>query len=1183
MPFINSDLYLTSGTTKLINSWVDPVYKFDSSSFYNWEQDNLPIYDLEDRDDFLWEQHGYPTSSVVGMTLTVSDCNIDNKRVFATVQNAVDALPATIRFPVIIDVAASADLGSLYIEDKTFEGAAAGLEIRNIGFGKILCGSSVSPSSTIQAVTGSGVSTFASTDLSNAITDAATASGVSLYATDAYTDWWNQAKRVFALNPEWTEADSAGTEQTVEVSVKFEDSANTFFDSTANQFIVSRDFSSNDNSTGDDIAPDSAKDQSFRSAPTAASDARVVGMVYGNYLKDVHITNCSGRVYLRNFCVDGGSQAVLTTTGSQDVEVGIHIKNSDVVIENCSTTRCKKAGIKIENSNVVLNRGFISYRNYELVNEVGYLDGRTSKESYGLLAVNSDVTVSASTEDNKGLPIDSPFCFTRNKVGIKLINSNLKTPENVKYRTNMDGDSVVTTTGQHNLVIQSFLNTEAGVVADRSLIECAHRLAVFQNEVGIDFVDSTLKCLNLCVEHNLGIGMSLKGSTVLYNYNYDSGSAFTTGPCSPCNKFAHNKQHIVMRNSTYLPKYGVDMPTYYSTFSLVNSHGYSAKETQGRVTLPMVEVAGGSRFDLVSGRLLNKGYNNNAATSDFYTGGQDPNGVGQCPVFGAAALVDGGSTLKLMGHGGYQTLAGGPSNPDKQQFAFGFVARNGSHIEVNGPTTVVQYGIDFLAEDHSTVDIGPHREESGDIAVSSFSLDDTTNHTMVQLHSSRACLVANRNSSIKMKDLGDYHGKWANKYILDGGADILDYMTGTDGLDTSAYHSAGYLQFYPNPFHAVGTGADEINIGSKLDIETLKPAVFNAGSLTQITNFDNTVSAASHGGMCVRALGNSEVYAKNIHFPCGWVNTSEAYYDASASECAHLRIWNIADNSKLEASYMIVDDLHPIEASGSYHGPFATYTSGAAVHLSGAPYTTPNTGPLSVLDAFGKMQTLIGGKPIPDANWDNLQVGKVTAENVGPFRIYVSTDPKAKYLGYVSGTEGFFNAYNGSDTPYSLAYHTLTNAGLVQGPPAQLFAQGYNPSGDCSGPHEFSSVFGEFGGSAWIANSFITTPPANDMWTDDTNGYFDFGAEASATLEASSFYYAKDMLDKYRPSVWLDESGMNTFANAKNATVGLSNRGKFVNYFQSRRLSSGESYSDFASGYGLGFKSSNLFDPDRYL
>ena len=124
MPFIESDLYLTSGTGHLINNWVDPVYKFDSSSFYNWEQDNLPIYDLEDRDDFLFEMAGYPTSSVTGMMLTVSDCGVDNVKVFATISDAVRALPNTMRFPVIIEVAASGELGEIRLENKEFEGSA---------------------------------------------------------------------------------------------------------------------------------------------------------------------------------------------------------------------------------------------------------------------------------------------------------------------------------------------------------------------------------------------------------------------------------------------------------------------------------------------------------------------------------------------------------------------------------------------------------------------------------------------------------------------------------------------------------------------------------------------------------------------------------------------------------------------------------------------------------------------------------------------------------------------------------------------------------------------------------------------------------------------------------------------------------------------------------------------------
>ena len=66
---------------------------------------------------------------------------------------------------------------------------------------------------------------------------------------------------------------------------------------------------------------------------------------------------------------------------------------------------------------------------------------------------------------------------------------------------------------------------------------------------------------------------------------------------------------------------------------------------------------------------------------------------------------------------------------------------------------------------------------------------------------------------------------------------------------------------------------------------------------------------------------------------------------------------------------------------------------------------------------------------------------------------------------------------------------------------------------------------------------------------------------------------------------------MNTFANAKNATKGTSGRPKLVSYYRATTGKYGEGYS--ASGsvtggitgfagwrvdYGVGFKSSNIFD-----
>ena len=49
MAFNQNDIYTSSGSLRVYNSWTPYVSKFDTSSFYNWEQDNLPLYDLEER------------------------------------------------------------------------------------------------------------------------------------------------------------------------------------------------------------------------------------------------------------------------------------------------------------------------------------------------------------------------------------------------------------------------------------------------------------------------------------------------------------------------------------------------------------------------------------------------------------------------------------------------------------------------------------------------------------------------------------------------------------------------------------------------------------------------------------------------------------------------------------------------------------------------------------------------------------------------------------------------------------------------------------------------------------------------------------------------------------------------------------------------------------------------------
>jgi hypothetical protein len=118
--FLKNDIYTSSGSTKLYHCWTDKVTKFDSSSFYNWEQDNLPVYDLEERTHLLWEQLGFPASSLPGVALVVSAdaSNNDitcNKNVFRSLSAAIEAIPQTINFPILIEVASFGNIGNIVI------------------------------------------------------------------------------------------------------------------------------------------------------------------------------------------------------------------------------------------------------------------------------------------------------------------------------------------------------------------------------------------------------------------------------------------------------------------------------------------------------------------------------------------------------------------------------------------------------------------------------------------------------------------------------------------------------------------------------------------------------------------------------------------------------------------------------------------------------------------------------------------------------------------------------------------------------------------------------------------------------------------------------------------------------------------------------------------------------------
>ena len=1172
MAFNQDDLYLTSGTGQVINNWVDPVYKFDSSSFYNWEQDNLPIYDLEDRDDYLWEMAGYPASATAPtIMLTVSDCGIDDKKVFGSLSGAIEALPNTLRQPVIIEVCVSGQLGHLRLENKEIT-PSGGLEIINRGFAKSLCGSAASVSSVVSDVNAvSAIGTFSSLDTSNTMTNAFCVGSQVRVGNKHATTWefWSKFNRTFMLPPEWAITTNA-SQKTVGISTNFDDTTayGTLFGSIFPYILTVTPYS--DNSASSDIViwnynPSPIVNihrSKLKWSPTglASFTQRATGLIYNNTLSTATIKNCSGRIYLRGFCVDGATQAAITSTGSQRTDIGFDIDGSEVVLENCTATRCKKAGLKANNSEVILNRGFIATNNYELEDfDGGFLNQKkTSVQTPGLKAVNSNVTLSSALTAAYGCPVDSPFVFTRNMVGVDLENSQVVTPTGYRHGLDVAGNTISEVYGSNTIVLQTFNNVNEGIKAKQSLIDMSSRVSSFQNRVGVRLEDSTFKVQETTIDHNQEQGLISTGS--IFNYNKNAQAITRVGPFNPLTNFENNGQHVHMKGSQFIPTSVSAMDTIYERMLFNGNH--MRVETNGKKSVvPAVEITNGSYMNAVcpnSFGLASKA----DSTSAIY----------DSPVKGAAFSVTDNSNLDINGTGSFSTYIVGPNLWSKSQRTTGLYAGKNSSIHVAGPTSILQWGVDALAEEGSTIKFAP-QEIGGVVDASGWSLFNTANHTKTQLHATRACLVAADNSNLVMQNLGDYHKHWNAKYLT--GA---DYPTGNvagklGAFDTSSYFSDGHLQFYPNPFAEYGTGGNQLNLVTQAGWPTTIGGIdINDDTFFSLPDGDggggaNDVSSLSYGGFCVRAVGGSTVKANNILFPAGWENASGPYYDASTTGlCDLVRIWNIGDTSKLHASYLSVGNAtanagtigHPQDLSSYYYGPSALWTSDSGTGLSGAPSSTVNTSSASVLDSFG-LGTDTGG--------ELGYYGKTTRQNIGPFRIYVGVDPKANFLGYPSKNGTY------SPPPYGTAYNSMgfnfpNDATLITGPPKQLFAQGYSPSGDCSAINNqgdtflnASAIFQDLGFSGYITSLPLAEQIEN---------------------VASSFFYPKDMLPSdSAANIWLDESAMNTFANAKNGTLGTSGRKKIFSYYKAITDAQGEGFFYPTRADGIG--SINLFDLDRYL
>lgn len=847
MVFLNNDFYTASGSVKLYNSWTDKVTKFDTSAFYNWEQDNLPIYDLEERTYHLWEQLGHPTSSLPGVVLVVSGGASPEyyevyRNNFETVSAAIAALPQVLNYPVIIEICNKGNLGEINLKNIKC-GPKGSLEIVNKAFAKQepeFNGSSLNNVGklnqaylAISAVSGVDSSLTYSVPFTarkhfqNSISEflntsvfAGTNIGVSLFGMVCPAGEGKFVKATYFISS--TDADTISL-NSIKIT-PFE----TTTDATDNHLVNSYDFSGTDTVVGQNYVT--------TGSPETATLTKFIGLFYANKLTKVVVTNCDGPIYLRNLFVDDNN---ITTKN----KYGIEVTNSrDVFLENCIASRHEKAGFFINNSKVIITRGIGAYRNYSTTparvsNDINDLDifKESRDTAAGLYALNSEIEFSSTASFERSLfekdvifsavssngslsyGLNYPLNFSRNANGIIL--------ENSKFRGGIAGASGT------NLVCE--FNNRCGLRLINSTFEWDGRVRSRQNNIGLFSVNSNLVLDRASFLENTLKGLLLHNSHVLYNKN----SVKATGPDEYQIYFNNNGKHLNLVNSIYSYIDNDSIPQILGIHKFLNCYSKS------------ILVEDSSKCVLVHANIRSK------------------NQLEKNVKYGDPISVENNSKLVLKGSSyAANVIAGRPTEANQKNTA-GIYVVNNSTTDIQGPTVLFQHAVNILAENNSVVNITPHREELGNLQINSFDLSDSGNHTMVELHSTKSCLVANNNSVFNIQDLGSYNLIWADS--PQGSSVLNNHSLDYNVSEFEQYVSGGFLQFYPNP------PVSSINVNLSLpDNHEFQGTEGNYYYIKDRNVNPEEFSSVTYGGMCVRAINDSVINVKNVNFPAGHWNPS---------------------------------------------------------------------------------------------------------------------------------------------------------------------------------------------------------------------------------------------------------------------------------------------------------------------
>jgi hypothetical protein len=622
-------------------------------------------------------------------------------------------------------------------------------------------------------------------------------------------------------------------------------------------------------------------------APRKIIEASDQGSVvaYGNYFREVVLNNCHGDIKLTNLCVDGASGVDTTSQGCRHNTLhGFNINSSDIFLENCASVRNRLSGFYLANSNVNILGNFIGYRNYP--KNSGSSTRGSGEYGAGLRGVNSNVVFADTSYLGYGeFSAFNKFqvAFAKNDYGMHLRSSE------ITGGTRLLTGSVVPNAGngdQTTSILATFQNTRSGIFVQQSDISYLGRIDSFNNLIGVEAKNSTWNAPQLTCEDNQIVGVDLESSELVYGYRMNEHAGDTLPDSStglkrvaysctnnginvrahkgssikPYNAIDHTQQAVTgsseLLYTTYIGMWGgrrIDLAlagTTSTTSMAMVSHGSVVQDAQIH-DLPCILVTNNSDAEI-----------HNLAAAREATKSKGKGTIVLCDRESHAHIR--GSSTSPTDAG--LTLAGSTFTSREIYNSFAnaaFTASRSSSVMFTGPTKIYRFGVAALAEDNSTVELTTPKAANGaSPATIPYGLSSNLNQSIMQIHATRSCLVANRNSNLVMSELGgspqlnigssvDYK---FNRFNLPG-----DYANSTSAMWQNCT-SAASLWFYPQGFSpGACSGAQAAALdGTKFNrarATTLLPLLASAdmGKLTT-------------GGMVARAVGGSNVSIVDTNF-----------------------------------------------------------------------------------------------------------------------------------------------------------------------------------------------------------------------------------------------------------------------------------------------------------------------------